>query len=437
LNLGSDIVNGHHDSYAALRIRDFRLLASGGFLQALGEDMLGVAVGWELYQRTGSALALGFVGLVQIVPTLLLSLPAGHYVDRHDRKRIVTATTFIYMLAAAALALVSIGEGPVLLVYAALLVIGLCRAFHSPSMSSLLPQIVPRELYPNAAAWESSMWQVATIAGPAIGGLGIWLLGGVSPIYVGAAVLFGVTSLMFSRMRPHPAEPSDEPMTLESLLAGLRFVRATKVILASITLDMVAVLLAGATALLPIFAEDLLDVGASGLGVMRAAPAIGAVLMSLVIAHRAPFKLAGRTLLLAVAGFGMATVLFGASNSLWLSLVALFLIGAFDSISMVIRGTLVMASTPDRMRGRVNAVHFVFIGLSNELGAFESGVAAELLGARGAVIAGGLATLIVVPAIAYAWPEVRRLKRLQDVKEAAVPSITNEADALERGGNHG
>lgn len=411
----------HHDSYGALRIRDFRLLGVGGFLQALGEDMLGVAVGWELYQRTGSALALGFVGLVQIVPTLLLSLPAGHYVDRNDRKRIVTATAFVYMLAAAGLALVSMSTAPVLLVYACLLVIGVSRAFHSPSMSSLLPQIVPRELYANAAAWESSMWQVATIAGPAIGGLGIWLLDGVSPIYVGAAILFGVTSLMFSRMHPRPAESSDEPMTLESLLAGLRFVRATKVILASITLDMVAVLLAGATALLPIFAEDLLDVGASGLGLMRAAPAIGAVLMSVVIAHRAPFKLAGRTLLLAVAGFGLATVLFGVSDSLWLSMAALFLIGAFDSISMVIRGTLVMARTPDRMRGRVNAVHFVFIGLSNELGAFESGVAAELLGARGAVIAGGLATLIVVPAIALAWPEVRRLKRLQDVEEAAIP----------------
>jgi MFS family permease len=410
----------HHDSYAALRIRDFRLLVVGGFLQGLAEDIIVVAVGWEIYQRTGSALALGFVGLVQIVPTLMLALPAGHFVDRNDRRRIVTATAFVYMLAAAGLALVTISSASVLLVYACLLVMGVCRAFHSPSMSSILPQIVPRELYANAAAWESSMWQVATIAGPAIGGVGIWLADGVSPIYIAAAVLFGLTSLLFSRMQPRPGEPSDEPMTLESLLVGLRFVRATKVILASITLDMVAVLLAGATALLPIFAEDLLDVGASGLGLMRAAPAVGAVLMSVLIAHRPPFRLAGPTLLTAVAAFGLATVLFGVSNSLWLSMAALFLIGAFDSVSMVIRGTLVMASTPDRMRGRVNAVHFVFIGLSNELGAFESGVAAELFGARGAVILGGLAVLIVVPAIAVRWPEVRRLRRLQDVEEAKV-----------------
>lgn len=414
-----------HDPYAALRFRDFRLLIGGTFLSVVGEQMLNVAIGWELYQRTRAPLALGLIGLVQVLPVVLLALPAGHVADRFDRKRIVVVTMLLLALCSLGLALLSFIVGPLPLIYTCLLGIGIARSFQSPATSSLLSQVVPPEHFGSAATWESGAWQASSILGPALGGLLIALQGGAGIVYAAIAGIFLLVGLMTGLMRPRPVARSDEPATLASLLAGLRFVWSTKIILAAITLDMFAVLLGGATALLPIFASDILLVGALGLGWLRAAPAVGAILAALAIAHRPPFKHAGRTLLLVVAGFGLATAVFGLSRSFLLSMLMLGLLGALDNISVVIRSTLLLTRTPDAMRGRVNAVHFVFIGISNELGAFELGVAATLLGTIGAVVAGGIGTVLVVLLVAMAWPEVRRLGRL--IPEEAAPRADQPA----------
>jgi MFS family permease len=401
-----------HDPYAALRISDFRLLIGSNFLASLAQAILSVIVGWELYLRTHSALALGLVGLVQVVPNVVMSIPAGQYVDRHDLKRIMFFATGLNALAAAGLALLSAAQGPLFLIYACLFFIGVGRAFRSPTQGVLLAAVIPPERFGNAAAWSGSAGQLASVLGPAIGGLGVAVFTDEAPVFAAAAVMLGVAAVAVTRLHPRPIERSQEKITVDSLLAGIRFIRDTKEMLAAITLDMVAVLLGGATALLPIFAEDVLHVGATGLGLMRAAPAAGAVLMSFAIAHRGPFAKAGPTLLATVAGFGLATIVFGTSRSMILSLGALAMLGAFDAISVVIRDTLELTFTPDHMRGRVGAVGYIFVGMSNEFGEFESGVAAAVLGATGAVIIGGIGTLLVVPLIALAWPEVRRLGRI-------------------------
>jgi MFS family permease len=405
-------IPARHDPYAALRSRDFRLLLISTFLAVVGEQMLGVAIGWELYERTGAPLALGLVGLVQVLPVVLLALPAGQIADRLDRKRIVVATMLLLALCALGLALLSFSSGPLLLVYTCLLGVGIARAFQGPATSSLLAQVVPPEQFSNAATWESSAWQASAILGPALAGYVIATQHSATPIYLIITGMLLLAGLMLGLLRPRAVARLQEPATLATLLAGLRFIGQTKVILAAITLDMFAVLLGGATALLPIFAKDILHVGAEGLGWLRAAPAIGAILAALVIAYLPPFRRAGRTLLLVVAGFGLVTIVFGLSKIFLLSLLMLGLLGALDNISVVIRSTLVLTRTPDAMRGRVNAVHFMFIGISNELGAFESGVAAALLGTVGAVVAGGIGTILVVLLVARIWPEVRRLGRL-------------------------
>jgi MFS family permease len=401
-----------HDPYAALRFRDFRLLVAGTFLTVVAEQMLGVAVGWELYERTRAPLALGLIGLVQVLPVVLLALPAGHVADRFDRKWILVGTSLLLALCALGLAALSLISGSLVLIYACLLGIGIARAFQSPATASLMAQVVPQEHYSSAVTWESGVWQASSILGPALGGLVIALEGRATPAYALVAGALLLAALLAWLIRPRPVARSEEELTLSSLFAGTRFIWNTKVILAAITLDMFAVLLGGATALLPIFARDILQVGATGLGWLRAAPAVGAVLSALTLAHLPPFKRAGRTLLLVVAGFGLATIVFGLSHSFALSLLMLALLGVLDNISVVIRSTLLLTRTPDNMRGRVNAVHFVFIGISNELGAFESGVAATLLGTIGAVVAGGVGTILVVALVAVIWPEVRRLGRL-------------------------
>jgi MFS family permease len=406
-----------HDPYAALRFRDFRLLVAGTFLTVVAEQMLGVAVGWELYERTRAPLALGLIGLVQVLPVVLLALPAGHVADRFDRKWIVVGTTLLLALCALGLAALSFTSGSLVLIYTCLLGIGIARAFQSPATASLMSQVIPQEHYTNAVTWESGVWQASGILGPALGGLVIALQGRAGLAYAIVAGALLLVVLLMALIRPRPVARSEEELTLGSLFAGARFIWNTKLILAAITLDMFAVLLGGATALLPIFARDILQVGPTGLGWLRAAPAAGAVLAALSIAYLPPFKHAGRTLLLVVGGFGLATIAFGLSRSFALSLLMLGLLGAFDNISVVIRSTLLLTRTPDVMRGRVNAVHFVFIGISNELGAFESGVAALLLGTVGAVAAGGVGTVVVVALVALIWPEVRRLGRMDGVEE--------------------
>ncbi len=401
-----------HDPIAALRVGDFRLLLFGSFLAIVAEQMLGVAIGWELYERTNSPLALGLIGLVQIVPVLALALPAGQLADKLDRKWISVFTMLGVALCAFGLTWLSATSGPIGLMYVCLFGIGVARAFQSPAFSSLVAQVVPEEHYANAATWESSAWQASAIVGPALGGLLIAAQNHATIIYAIVGVGLLVAGGLLALMHTHPVTRSEEPVTLTSLLAGMRFIWGSKIILAALTLDMFAVLLGGATALLPVFARDILHVGAAGLGWLRAAPAIGAILAAGLLAYLPPLKHAGRVLLLVVAGFGLATIGFGLSRSLAFSLLMLGLIGALDNISVVIRSTLVLTRTPDALRGRVNAAHFVFIGISNELGAFESGMAAALLGTIGAVVAGGIGTLLIVLLISIIWPEVRRLGRL-------------------------
>jgi MFS family permease len=402
----------HHDPYAALRSRDFRLLLTGRFITAFGNEMLTFAIAWELWLRTHDAFALGMVGLMQVIPVILLSLPAGHVADQYNRRRIVLIAELSLALCVLGLGWLSYTQGPLYWIYALLLGIGIARAFNEPASSTLLPQTVPPELFPNAATWSNSSWQVASITGPALAGLLIGFFDSVTFIYLFdafAALTFCVFLLWIKGRQLALAQKS---ATWTSLVEGFKFMRDTKVILAAITLDMFAVLFGGAVALLPIYATDILKVGAQGMGLLRAAPSIGALLMAFLLAHLPPMKNAGRTLLLAVIGFGLATIVFGLSTSFLLSLMMLGLIGAFDNISVVIRGTLLLTQTPDALRGRIAAVNSIFIGISNELGSFESGLAAALLGPILAVTAGGIGTILVVLIVARAWPEMGRLKTL-------------------------
>jgi MFS family permease len=409
-----------HDAFAAMRFSDFRLLASGKFISVMGEQMLGIAIGWELYERTNSAFALGMVGFVQVLPVFLFALLAGHFADQFRPKSIIAITQGILAVAALGLAYLSIIKGPLWLVYFCLFVIGTARAFLGPAVSSLLPHTIKPEVFPNAATWSSGAWQMAVVFGPAVGGLLIGWTHRPAVVYAVAVIAGAIALSLILSIKVQVLRTEREPLTLRSIAAGTIFIRRTKVILASITLDMFAVLLGGTTALLPIFARDILRVGPSGLGWLRAAPSIGAILVAVFVARRPPFEKAGRTLLWAVAGFGVATIIFGLSTSFPLSLLMLGMLGGFDQISVIIRTTLVLVQTPDELRGRVAAVHNVFVGASNELGEFESGVAASLLGPVTAVAAGGVGTILVVLLIAFIWPEVRRLGRLGEKAESAV-----------------
>ena len=404
-----------HDPYAVLRIPDFLRLVFGEFVASLGEQMAGVALGWELYERTSSPLALGYVGLVQVIPVILLALPAGHLADIWNRKMIVVVAQLVLVLCALATAFWSYTVGPIWMIYLILLLIGVARAFNGPARGTLVTQAVPPALFTNAATWSSSIWQLAIVIGPGAGGMLIALLGKATLVYVINAVAGIICAVLIALMRSRqPVRTEGHAPTLESLKEGVNFVRHTRVFLAAITLDLFAVLLGGATALLPVFARDILLVGPTGLGWLRTAPSVGAIATSLMLAHLPPFRRAGWTLLWAVAGFGIATIVFGLSRSFWLSLLMLALLGAFDQISVVVRTSLFLLRTPDAMRGRVGAVNSIFIGASNELGAFESGLVAALFTPVVAVISGGIGTILVVIATALIWPEIRRLGRLEE-----------------------
>ena len=418
-----------HDPYAALRYRDFRLVVAGRFVATLGEMMISVAIGWELYQRTNSALALGFVGLTLVIPVLLFSLPAGHLADHYSRQRIVIAAQMLLLFASLSLAVLSWTQGALPLVYGALFLIGVGSAFSSPAASTLIPQTVPPETFEKATTWSSSSWQLAAVIGPALGGAVIALTGGATLVYLLDACGSVIYIVLILLIRARPATPpAKRETTAQSLAEGLRFLRGSQVLLAAITLDMFAVLLGGATTLLPIFAKDILHVGPVGLGWLRAAPSVGAALMALTLTHTHPFKRAGRTLLWAVIVFGLATIVFGLSQNFYLSLVALLVLGAADNISVVIRHSLLLLRTPDAMRGRIAAVNGIFISASNELGGFESGLVAWLFTPVISVVFGGIGTIVVVLAVAYLAPEMRRLGALAPSPEAE-QSLVREAEA--------
>ena len=388
--------------------------------------MLQVALGWELYERTHSALALGLVGLVTAIPVILLALPAGHLADSMDRKKIVIGAQMVFVVTSLSLAAVSHSQGPIPLIFGILLVGGIGQAFNNPARSALMPRLVPAEVFGNAVTWSSSAFQTAAVVGPAIGGFVIALEHRATAAYVIDACLTSAYLLMLVAIRADGGVQTSaaslkprEKMTMESLIAGMRFVKNTKVVLAALTLDLFAVLLGGATALLPIFAKDILQVGPNGLGWLRAAPSIGALIVMLGIAHRPPMQRTGWTLIGSVAGFGICTIVFGFSRSFSLSMSMLFLLGGLDGISMIVRGTLVQLWTPDEMRGRVSAVNSVFIDMSNELGGFESGALAAAVGPVAAVVGGGIGTIVVVTAVAAAWPELRNLGALTPPEVAA------------------
>lgn len=407
-----------HDPYAALRYRDFRLYLVNSVAATVGAEMQSVAVGWELYERTGSKLALALVGLVQALPVMLLALPAGHVADRVSRKKVVLATAIATTCGSVGLAAASWAHAPVWLYYVFLGIIGISGAFSFPARWAFMPELVPEEDFHNAVTWRSSAWQVAAVAGPSMGGLGLWLLDSPTPVYLADAACGVVVCAMIAAIRGRPAPSAKSgPMTWDSLLTGFRFVWNSPLVLASITLDMFAVLLGGAVALLPVFAKDILRVGKFGLGLLRAAPSFGALAMALYLAHRRPLRHAGRDLLLAVTGFGVATIVFGLSRSPVLSFAMLLLTGAFDNISVVIRSTLIQMRTPDAIKGRVSAVNSIFIGMSNEVGAFESGAAAWWLGTVPAVVLGGVGCILVVVLTALKWPEIGRLGPLDKIGE--------------------
>ncbi|MFN0088417.1 MAG: MFS transporter [Blastocatellia bacterium] len=401
------------DAYAALRIRDFRRFLSGHLLSVLGVQMQTVAVSWQLYERTSSAWSLANVGLVQVIPMIGLALLAGQAADRFDRRKLLMAATVLAVLSALGLAAVSWFGGNILLIYACLLLSGTARAFQGPARSSLMPLLVPREVFGNSVTWAISGFELSSMIGPALGGfLFEWSRSGTLVYLLGAVgSLFYFLMLSTLRKRAYIAEQSSAKKAapgLETLVAGFNYVRRNNVLLAAMTLDLFAVLLGGAVALLPIYAKDILHVGATGLGCMQAAPSLGAVTMALLTAHLPPLHKAGKTLLWAVAGFGVATIIFGLSRNFWLSMAMLFLTGAFDNISVVIRHTLATLLTPDEMRGRVSAINGMFISASNELGRFESGSVAALFSPVISVVSGGIGTILVVGAIALRSPRLRK-----------------------------
>jgi MFS family permease len=397
----------------------FRLFWSARVLSTMAFQLQAVAVGWQIYALTHSTLALGLVGLVQFLPMLALTLLVGHVADRYDRRRIATICQLVGGSATSLLAIGSFGgwlTPP--LIFAAVAVIGAGRAFEMPTMQALLPSLVPAALFPRAAAYSASAIQTATIIGPALGGL-IYILGPEAP-YATAACLSLSASFLSSRIRMERSPPRREPVSLTSLFSGFAFIRSHPIVLGSISLDLFAVFLGGATALLPVYARDILHTGPWGLGLLRSGPAIGALGMSVLLAHRPLRQRVGTTMFKAVIVFGLATIVFALSRSLWLSTLAMIALGAADVISVVIRSSFVQLSTPDQMRGRVSAVNAMFIGTSNQLGEFESGVTAALFGTVPAVILGGAGTILVALLWMRLFPDLRKADTLESVASAAL-----------------
>jgi len=398
-------------SRRVLRHRDLALFLGGRFLSAMAVQIQNVAVGWLVYDVTRDPLALGLVGLATFLPAAGLALFTGHVADRYDRRRImVTCYVLTTLTALGLLACAITRTTDVRIIYLLVLVFGATRAFANPAGQALLPNLVPREELGAAITWGSAFWQTATIIGPAVGGL-LYVFGDIV-VFAAAAIFFAAAAVLFASIG-HRAQASVRGgRDWATLLAGFAFIRSRPVILGAISLDLFAVLLGGATALLPIFARDILAVGPTGLGVLRSMPAAGALTMAAWLAWRPLGSSVGRRMFQAVAVFGLATIAFGLSKSFLLSLACLYLLGAADMVSVVIRQTLVQAETPDGMRGRVSAVNAVFIGASNELGEFESGTVAALIGTVPCVVIGGAGTLLVAALWSRWFPALRERDRL-------------------------
>jgi len=405
---------------SALAHRDFRLFLASHFLWTLATQIQSVAVSWQIYSITHSPLALGYVGLSQFFPMALFTLPAGHAADRFDRRLIIVAGFVVQAMTAAMFLVLAVGKASVVWpFYAVLALFGIARAFVGPAAQSFVPMLVAAEQFPQAVAWDSAIFQTAVIAGPALGGA-IYVLG-ASVAYSVCLVLFVtvvlVTSLMRIRSTTHSKELAMSGYA--RLTAGVSYVRSSRILLGAISLDLFAVLLGGATALLPVYARDILHVGSFGLGVLRSAPALGAVLFGLILGRMPLVRNTGIVMFACVAIFGVATIIFGLSHNFMLSIAALFVLGASDMVSVYVRTTLTQLATPDAMRGRVSAVNRLFVTASNELGEFESGLTATWFGTVPSVVIGGIGTIAVVAIWSWLFPDLRDVDRLSDVKPAA------------------
>jgi MFS family permease len=406
---------------SAFLSRDFRLYQSARLLGILGSEAQSVAVAWQVYQITHSALDLGLTGLALFAPGIFFMLAAGHVADRYDRRWIILICYSLQALCTCALMRFALHPtGHVWHIYAVLLGVGLGRAFSGPASSALLPSLVPKHHFVNAVTWGAIVFQVANIAGPAVGGLLFTLhLTGTLTNWNGAAVVYGftLTSLLafialIGAMRTRPVRVVKNAFNLETMLAGFRYVWQTKLLLGSISLDLFAVLLGGATALLPIYATDILHAGPRGLGLLRAMPSVGALVVSLWMTVRPIQRDAGKLMLSCVGVFGAMTVVFGLSRHMWVSLLALVIIGGSDMVSVVIRSSILQLATPPEMRGRVSAVNWLFVGASNEFGEFESGLTAQWWGAVRAVVIGGIASMVVTSSASMLFPALRKADAL-------------------------
>ncbi len=398
---------------AAFGHANFRFFMAARFLVILALEMQALAVAWQVYGLTRRPLDLGLVGLAQFLPAILLFLVSGHAADHFPRERIVLLCSLMFSLCSLGLVWLTVsGLRSVNPIYAVLLLTGAVRAFNGPAGQSLLPLLVPGPHFQNAVTWNASLIQTGMLVGPVVGGAIHAAAGSPVPVYLSSAAAFLAGFLSLSRLRVPRIERPPAGASLAMVLDGLRYIRRNKLVLGATSLDLFAVLLGGAVALLPVYARDVLKIGASGLGLLRCAPGAGAVVMALVVAHYPLRRRAGVKMLACVFGFGVFIVVFGLSRSLWLSLVALFLTGALDMVSVIVRQTLVQVVTPDHMRGRVSAVNSLFIGASNEVGQFESGVTAQWFGTVPAVIIGGVGTMLVVLLWARLFPSLRRVDDL-------------------------
>src|SRR6516225_9842084 len=402
---------------ATFQFSGFRLFQIARFCIVFCTEMQSVAVGWQVYEITKRPLDLGLTGLVQFLPGVLLFLVAGHVADRFDRRKLLTLCYLGYAVSSVLLLIVSLriaalyGSGSVAPIFVILFFVGTVRCFSMPASRALLPQLVPEGQLQSAIAWNSSVFQCATILGPAIGGLLYAFFRGPAAVYATALSAGAISVLTVLRIRTQSPPRPREAFSPKTVFAGLRYILEHKLVFGSISLDLFAVLLGGAVALLPVYAREILHTGPWGLGLLRSAPGIGAAVMAVLIAHRPLKSRAGPTMLWCVAGFGVFTILFGLSRNLVLSLVALLLVGACDMVSVVIRAILIQLGTPDEMRGRINAVDMLFIGASNQLGEFESGLTAHWFGTVPAVVLGGVGTLVIVAIWAWIFPQLRTADR--------------------------
>jgi MFS family permease len=409
--------NPRSQGNAVFGFPNFRLFQIARFCMVLALEMQSVAVGWQIYEITKRPLDLGLVGLAQFLPGILLFLVSGHVVDRFNRRLVLVLCYCGHVLCSTLLLLVALRAArSVGLIYCVLVLIGVVRSFNGPVSRAILPQLVPEDHFPSAVAWASGVFQAATILGPAVGGVAYAAFHGPAFVYAAAATASSVGVVATLQIKSQVKARPREPLNLSTVLAGFHYIWSKKLILGSISLDLFAVLLGGAVALLPVYAREILNTGPRGLGLLRSAPAVGAAAMALFLAYRPMRRKVGQIMLWCVAGFGVFTVIFGISHSLTISLLALVLVGATDMVSVIVRGTLIQVATPDEMRGRVNAVDMIFIGASNEFGQFESGLTAHWFGTVPAVVLGGLGTLVVTALWAWGFPELRNADNLTDIR---------------------